>query len=176
MKKIAYTSIALALPQHQWQWLEQMSVKHKLSSSSKALRCCITCVALGDVDATATSTSTTSAPHSSLEEDRSPEDQCAKNDHGDEIVERDVELSEEQLAWLRQTTLQTSRRASLSESARRVIEACMDAEEYTVFGVIRCKSTIAKCEGAQEAVRNIQEKYGNEEVMVKENIDLGSTS
>jgi len=57
---------------------------------------------------------------------------------------------------------------------QQVVSTCMSIDEYTVFGIIRCKSSVAKCEGAQEAVENIQQQFDKkkDEVVTKENIDI----
>ena len=74
-------------------------------------------------------------------------------------------MAAEQLEWLEEQT---------KGIEQKVVNACMKIDEYTVFGVIRCKSSVAKCEGAQEAVENIQKQFGMEkgEVVTKENIDI----
>ena len=58
--------------------------------------------------------------------------------------------------------------------SKQVIGICMALEEHTVFGIIRCKKSIAQCEGAQAAVQNIGDHFHqkNPEVAVEENIDI----
>ncbi|KAL9190553.1 hypothetical protein ACHAXT_000259 [Thalassiosira profunda] len=143
-KKAAYAQVPLTLTEPQWAWLDDMASKHKLSSTSKAVRCCINCVALGDVAGDSPSTD-------------------------EEGITKGVELSSEQLSWLR-----TRRNEQGDAAERRVVQSCMNADEYTVFGVIRCKLSIRQCSGAKEAVKNIGEEFGQkaEEVTVKENIDI----
>ena len=150
--KTNYTNITLVLTQVQWQWLENMATKHKLSSISKAIRCCINCVALE-------------------EKSHSPISKQSIDSHDEEILSKQVELSKEQIAWI-ETKQQDS--ISASEVVQRVVQSCMELDEYTVFGIIRCKSSVAKCEGAQEAMKNVGIKYGKkeDEVVVKENIDI----
>ena len=130
-----------------------MATKHKLSSTSKAMRCCINCVALEEKTQSSIS--------------KQPTD----SNHDEKILSKQIELSKEQMAWI-ETKQQHD--ISASKVAQRVVQACMELDEYTVFGIIRCKSSVAKCEGAQEAMKNISEKYGKkeEEVVVKENIDI----
>ena len=149
--KTNYTNVTLVLTPVQWQWLENMATKHKLSSISKAIRCCINYFALE-------------------KELTSISKQCSDSNN-EEILSKQVELSKEQIAWI-ETKQQDS--ISASEVVQRVVQSCMELDEYTVFGIIRCKSSVAKCEGAQEAMKNIGQKYGKkeEEVVVKENIDI----
>ncbi len=95
------------------------------------------------------------------------------------IITKDVELSSEQLAWMegqkqqRDTDVKDNNSLSIEQ---HVVSACMKLDEYTVFGIIRCKSSVAKCEGAQEAVENIQQQFSmkKDEVVTKENIDICS--
>jgi len=131
-----------------------MTTKHKLSSISKAIRCCINCV----------------APEG---KSLSPISKQSTDSHDEENISKQIELSKEQIAWI-ETKQQDS--ISASEVVQRVVQSCMELDEYTVFGIIRCKSSMAKCEGAQEAMKNIGKKYGQkeEEVVVKENIDIVS--
>ena len=152
--KTNFTNVTLVLTPVQWQWLENMATKHKLSSISKAIRCCINCVALEEKSQPSISKQYTDS-------------------HDEEIVSKQIELSKEQIAWI-DTKQQDG--ISASEVVQRVVQACMELDEYTVFGIIRCKSSVAKCEGAQEAMKNIGIKYGKkeEEVVVKENIDIVS--
>ena len=152
--KTNYTNVTLVLTLVQWQWLENMATKHKLSSISKAMRCCINCVALE-------------------EKSHSPVSKQSTDSHEEESISKQIELSKEQIAWI-----ETKQQNGISESevVQRVVQACMELDEYTVFGIIRCKSSVAKCEGAQEAMKNIGQKYGKkgEDVVVKENIDIVS--
>ena len=151
--KTAYTNVTLVLTPVQWQWLENMATKHKLSSISKAIRCCINCVALEEKS------------HSPISK------QSIDSQYDEEKVSKQIELSKEQIAWI-ETKQQDS--ISASEVVQRVVQSCMELDEYTVFGIIRCKSSVAKCEGAQESMKNIGQKYGKkeDEVVVKENIDI----
>jgi hypothetical protein len=57
---------------------------------------------------------------------------------------------------------------------QQVVSACMSIDECTVFGTIRCKSSVAKCEGVQEAVGSIQQQFDvkDGEVVTQEKIDV----
>eukprot|EP01083_Nonionella_stella_P023879 66044_1 len=148
-KATSYSEVPMNLTQDQWEWLESMASKHKLSSMSKAVRCCINCIALGDVD------ESSAAPNN------------GKDGDGVITTTKQVGLSKEQISWL-------AERGEDYCVSSQILATCMAMEEYTVFGIIRCKTSIAKCEGAKEAVHNIGEQYGQNEseVVVKENIDI----
>ena len=111
---------------------------------------CINCVALGDAQMQATGGC------------------CGCTD----TITKEVELSAEQLSWIEGQTNQCD--DSTLSIEQRVVSACMKLDEYTVFGIIRCKSSVAKCEGAQEAVENIQQQFSmkKDDVVTKENIDI----
>ena len=143
-KKTAYSQRPFLLTKVQWDWLESMATKHKLSSLSKAVRCCVNFAALENIQLADKSTAF----------------------DGEDGIEKQIELSHEQLTWLA--------RWEESNVTMRLINLCMETDEYTLFGIIRCKSSVAKCEGAQIAISNIGEKFGKreEEVVVKENIDI----
>ena len=153
----AYIQVPLKLPLAQLAWLDAASSRHKLSNSSKAFRCCINCVAVGDVA-------------------------LLRNDddaNGGTADQADfaVDLSREQLHWLRElTNIRREDDRDLSAFARRIVRSCMATDECTVFGIVRCKSSVAACAGAREAMGNIGEAFDlmNEEVLVKENINLSS--
>lgn len=160
----SYTRVRLALSRPQWAWLEEMVSKHKLPSTSKAIRCCVNCVALGDA----------AAANDATNDD---------NDNGWDgsattIETREVQLSGEQLAWLEtRRGVRMRREGNDGEGLleRKLVASCMAQDEYTVFGIVRCKTSIAKCEGAKEAVKNIGERYHRQQeeaVVVKENIDI----
>eukprot|EP00984_Skeletonema_dohrnii_P015672 scaffold6813_cov97-Skeletonema_dohrnii-CCMP3373.AAC.6 len=159
MKKSSYVPKAMNLESNQWRWLEDMASKYKLSSTSKAMRCCINCVALGDAQ---------------MESDGG----CRGCNN---TITKEVELSTEQLAWVEGQYNQCdddNNDDSTLSIEQKVVSACMKLDEYTVFGIIRCKSSVAKCEGAQEAVENIQQQFSVEkdEVVTKENIDICAKS
>ena len=141
------SSTNITLPNHQWEWLQTMTEKHNLSSISKAVRICITCVAVGDVSI-----------------------QDATMDATSEGQEKSVELTPEQISYVQRNDKNTS------QFIQQIINACASAEEYTVFGIIRCKTSIAECEGAIEAVKDVGGRYGRDEVEVlgeaKENIQI----
>ena len=42
----------------------------------------------------------------------------------------------------------------------RIIKHCQNLDEYTVFGISRCKTSISECEGAQNAAKNSAWQYG----------------
>mmetsp|Transcript_14159 Transcript_14159/g.23256 ORF Transcript_14159/g.23256 Transcript_14159/m.23256 type:complete len:158 (-) Transcript_14159:135-608(-) len=153
MKNSSYTPMSMDLTSNQWRWLEDMTSKYKLSGTSKAMRCCINCVALGDAQ---------------MQSDGC----CGCND----TITKDLELSTEQLAWIEGQKHQCDE--STLSIEQKVVSACMKLDEYTVFGIIRCKSSVAKCEGAQEAVENIQQQFSMKkgEVVTKENIDICAKS
>jgi hypothetical protein len=145
-----YQSISINLPTPQWEWLQAMMYKHKLNDVSKAVRVCITCVAVGDAVVS--------------DMDRHITQQSK------EMKEESVQLSLEQLDYIQ------NYHNNLSEGIRHTINACKSTDEYTVFGVVRCKSSISKCGGAQDAVADIEKRFDldREEVMrdVKENVDF----
>ena len=134
-------------------FLVALFIVHKLSSMSKAVRCCVNCIALDDAD----------------ESSATPRATNNDEDGGDgEItITKQVGSSKEQISWL-------AERGEDYCVSSQILATCMVMEEYTVFGIIRCKTSIAKCEGAKEAVHNIGEQYGQteSEVVVKENIDI----
>ncbi|KAL7553307.1 hypothetical protein ACHAWF_016583 [Thalassiosira exigua] len=144
-----YAQVSIELTEQQWRWLEEMATKHKLSSSSKALRCCVNCIALGDADL--------------------GERGAASESGNAERATKSVELSKEQFVWL-----ESKRKEHGQGVAQTMLQSCMSVEECTVFGVIRCKKSIAQCDGAQSAVKNIREQFcqKEEDVVVKENIDI----
>lgn len=135
-----YTSISISLSAHQWEWLEQMTSKHNLRSVSKALRICITCVAMGDVKA---------GLHNAIPESN--------------FMQRQIQLSPQQLQYIRTNYSNTSQAIQL------VVSGCSVADEYTVFGVVRCKSSITKCEGASDAILDIAQRYDKNAGDVMEN-------
>eukprot|EP00578_Thalassiosira_sp_NH16_P029193 CAMPEP_0181104430 /NCGR_PEP_ID=MMETSP1071-20121207/15424_1 /TAXON_ID=35127 /ORGANISM="Thalassiosira sp., Strain NH16" /LENGTH=338 /DNA_ID=CAMNT_0023187629 /DNA_START=111 /DNA_END=1127 /DNA_ORIENTATION=- len=144
-----------------------MATKHELPDASKALRCCINCLALGDASA-----------DDDHDDDGDNDGSSTTNNGANEDlkgVPRDVKLSKDQLAWL-ETKRNESNGHDGAAAEGRMVQSCMAMDEYTVFGIVRCKSSIAKCEGVQQAIRNIGGRHGlvEDEVVVKENIDLGN--
>ena len=82
-----------------------------------------------------------------------------------------IELATQQIKWV-DSICSKSDGSSQSKVVRSVIKACMNAEEDVVFGVVRCKSKVTTCEGAQNAVDLLTERYGENGVVVKEEIEL----
>ncbi|KAL7483914.1 hypothetical protein ACHAW6_009563 [Cyclotella cf. meneghiniana] len=141
--KSEYTSISVIIPSRQWAWLQAMTDKHKLKGISKALRICITCVAMGDVAFVQDTTS-------------------AAGD-GRMCQEKSVELAFEQLNWIERNRNQST---SISVVIREIVKVCASTDEYTVFGIVRCKKSITDCEGASNAVRDMGQRYTKEELEV----------
>lgn len=142
------TSILISIPTKQWDWLQSMTRKHQLKDISKAMRICITCHAVGDVNSGDTAAV---MPMENLQE-------------------REIELSSLQIDYIQRNY------SDVSTAVTCIVDACANADEYTVFGVVRCKSSIVKCKGAQDAVIDIGKRYEKdvEEVMVdaKEDIEF----
>ena len=73
-------------------------------------------------------------------------------------------LSSQQLNYIRKN----NHHNEISHSIRQIVHACYTVlDEYTVFGVTRCKRSIDDCEGAQEAVIDIGRRYEIEEGEVR---------
>eukprot|EP00536_Pseudo-nitzschia_multiseries_P009042 jgi/Psemu1/306254/fgenesh1_kg.244_\ len=81
-----------------------------------------------------------------------------------------IELASQQIDWV-DSVASKKEGSSQSEIIRSVLNACMDADEEVVFGVVRCKRKVTACEGAQDAVDLLGERYGKD-VKVKEEIKL----
>eukprot|EP00956_Cyclotella_meneghiniana_P028366 scaffold65647_cov58-Cyclotella_meneghiniana.AAC.5 len=129
-----------------------MTEKHQLKDISKAARICITCIALADQDSKDAITSSTSSA-------------MATTDSLIQRIEKEMELSSQQLNYM-----QSNHHSEVSHSIQRIIHACSTGmDEYTVFGVIRCKRSVNDCEGAQEAVIDIGRRYEVEEGEVRAN-------
>ncbi|KAL3781295.1 hypothetical protein HJC23_006519 [Cyclotella cryptica] len=120
-----------------------MTDKHKLKGISKALRICITCVAVGDVAFTQDAQSTVADTRN--------------------CQEKTVELATEQLNWIERNLTES---ISISFAIREIVKACASTDEYTVFGIVRCKKSISDCEGASNAVRDLIQRYSKEELDV----------
>lgn len=131
-------TISLKLPSDVLDWLDSAAEAHSLPDKSKAARCCINCVALGDV--------VIEPPHGADSNDS-------------DLQEVNIELATEQVDWLG-NECDGSDEEDRSSVARRAIRACIKADKKVVFGVVRCKSKITACGGAQEAVDLLKEKYG----------------
>ena len=134
-------SISLKLPRDVLKWLDSAAEAHSLPDKSKAARCCINCVALGDV---------TIAPPESGSKDV-------------DVQEVHIELAMEQVGWLEKQCGDTDG-DDRSSVVRRAIRACIEADEKVVFGVVRCKSKVSVCEGAQKAVDLLKKKYGKQSI------------
>mmetsp|Transcript_2753 Transcript_2753/g.4097 ORF Transcript_2753/g.4097 Transcript_2753/m.4097 type:complete len:146 (-) Transcript_2753:1660-2097(-) len=131
-------SITLGFPRRIVQWLDDMVKAHSLPDRSKAIRCCINCVAMIGVDF--------SRGHMRI----------------DNVVEKvTVELAKEQMEWMQRNSESD---ASQSNTVVGVIQACQKMEEQTVFGVVRCKKKINECANAKVAVKRIEVKYGYTDV------------
>lgn len=76
----------------------------------------------------------------------------------------DLELATEQVEWLEKqagaSANDSGGRQKISVVMQRILSSCRNADKEEVFGVIRCKSKVAICEGAQDAVGVLEEKYG----------------
>ena len=145
-------TLSISLPVEMIDWLNSSAKSQSLSSSSKAARCCINCVALGDVD--------------TIEENSS-----ASTTQEFDYRAINIELATEQIKWV-DSVCAKSEGSSQSKVVRSVIKACMNAEKDVVFGVVRCKSKVTTCEGAQNAVDLLTKRYGADGVDVKEGIEL----
>mmetsp|Transcript_7582 Transcript_7582/g.18561 ORF Transcript_7582/g.18561 Transcript_7582/m.18561 type:complete len:151 (+) Transcript_7582:122-574(+) len=142
-------TLSLSLPAEMIDWLNSSAKSQSLPSSDKAARCCINCVALGDVV---------------MIESR---DSIERFDY--RAV--NIELAPEQIKWVDSICAKTEG-SSQSQVVRSVIKSCMNAEADVVFGVVRCKSKVTACEGAQNAVDTLTKRYGADRVVVKEEIEL----
>ena len=145
-------TLSISLPTEMIDWLDSSAKSQSLPSQSKAVRCCVNCVALGDVDMIRESNDASAVQSSNYQ---------ALN----------IELAIEQIEWV-DSVCSKSEGSSQSEVVRSVIKACMNAEADVVFGVVRCKSKVTACEGAQNAVASLTERNGANGVVVKEDIEL----
>jgi len=158
-------TLSVSLPSQMISWLEASTKSQSLPTQSKAVRCCVNCVALGDIDMITTADDSCYAVYQAV----------------------NIELASEQIKWIDSIIARTGESDSIkntttttpttfsnqSEVIRGVILACMKADEDIVFGVIRCKSKVISCDGAQEAVDLLRKRYGENNVHVKEEIQLG---
>eukprot|EP00956_Cyclotella_meneghiniana_P013282 scaffold19084_cov64-Cyclotella_meneghiniana.AAC.5 len=79
-----------------------------------------------------------------------------------QLAEKETELPSQQLNYIQ------NHHHDISHSIQQIIHACSTVlDEYTVFGVIRCKTSINDCEGAQDAVIDIGRRYEMEEGEVR---------
>ena len=145
-------TLSVSLPAQMIDWLDASAKSRSLPSQSKAIRCCVNCVALGDVKMIEDDNDETAVPNVNYR---------ALN----------IELASEQIEWV-DSVCSNSEGSSQREVVRSVIKACMNSEADVVFGVVRCKSKVMACEGAQNAVDSLTERYGANGVVVKEEIEL----
>ena len=145
-------TLLMSLPIEMIDWLNSSAESQSLSSYSKAARCCINCVAIGDVD---------------MIEEKSDEKDIETPDYRP----LNIELATEQIKWV-DSVCSKSEGSNQSEVVRSVIKVCMNADEDVVFGVVRCKSKVVACKGAQSAADSLTERYGTGGVVVKEEIEL----
>ena len=145
-KGSAKQTLPINLPTSMIAWLRASTTSYDLSNESKAVRCCVNCVALGDVKFIANA------------------DFFDKNDDCQRTM--DIELAMEQLEWIdtntcstttaTTTTTTTTNFKNRNDVIRGVIAACMQAnDKAVVFGVIRCKSKVASCDGAKDAIAKL---------------------
>ena len=150
-------TLSVSLPAQMIDWLDASAKARSLPSQSKAFRCCVNCVALGDVK---------------MIEDNNDNDATTAVPNVDYRA-LNIELAPEQIEWVDSVAVKTETGgSSQSEVVRSVIKTCMNADEDAVFGVVRCKSKVTACDGAQEAVDLLSKRYGENNVEVKEEIQL----
>ena len=151
----------------QRQWLASMSEKHRLSNPSKALRCCVNCVA---------SDYSRHEPWiASFEREHSGTHTLSDEEREEGPA---FELARQQMEWIDGMRCEDGHPDIVLHRAlllRRIVDHCQNQlDEDAVFGVMRCKSSLSRCEGARRAVKDIAELSANEEgdVEVRENLDL----
>jgi hypothetical protein len=179
------STISVSLPTEMIDWLDVSTKSQSLPDQSKAVRCCINCIALGDVKMTI------------VDDDDDDDDDDGDKQSNNSICDYravNIELATEQVKWIDSiitrtgtgnneegvtvegttatTTTTTTIFSNQSEVVRSVIKACMIADEAVVFGVIRCKSKVTTCDGAKEAIDLLSKRYGEDNVIVKEEIRL----
>ena len=145
-------TVSISLPAEMIDWLDSSAKSQSLLSQSKAVRCCVNCVALGDVKMAG-----------------EINDADAVQIHDYQAI--NVELASEQVQWV-DSVVSSQTDWSQSEVVRLVVKACMNADADIVFGVVRCKSKVTECEGAQAAIDNLTIHSGASGVTVKEEIKL----
>lgn len=175
------STISVSLPTEMIDWLDASTKSQSLPNQSKAVRCCINCIALGDVKTII------------VDDDDDDDDDGDKQSNNSICDYRavNIELATEQVKWIDSiitrtgtgnnkegvteegtTATTTTIFSNQSEVVRSVIKACMKADEAVVFGVIRCKSKVTTCDGAKEAIDLLSKRYGEDNVIVKEEIRL----
>mmetsp|Transcript_13780 Transcript_13780/g.28929 ORF Transcript_13780/g.28929 Transcript_13780/m.28929 type:complete len:154 (-) Transcript_13780:266-727(-) len=145
-------TLSVSLPAEMIDWLDTSAKSQSLPSKSKVVRCCINCVALGDVKIAKHGNDEASIPSSGYR---------ALN----------IEVAPQQIDWINSVTSKAEG-SSQSEAIRSVLKACMNADKYVVFGVVRCKSKVTACEGAQAIIDSLSKRYGKDNIEFKEEITL----
>ena len=146
-------TIHLNLSSDALDWLDSMAREHSLPTQSKAARCCVNCAALTTMDLDYVG--------------EGGEGSSGSGGGGGDtqtMQSVDIELATEQVEWLENragaSANDAAGRARISAVVQRILHACRNAEKEEVFGVIRCKSKVVICEGAQDAVGVLEKKYG----------------
>ena len=147
-------TINLHLSSDALDWLDSMAREHSLPTQSKAARCCVNCAALTTMDL-----------DDDVDEGGDGSSDSGGGGGGTQTMQSvDIELAAEQVDWLENragaSANDVAGREKISVIMQRILHACRNAEKEEVFGVIRCKSKIATCEGAQDAVGILEKKYG----------------
>ena len=137
-------------------WLDSSAKAHSLSSKSKAIRCCVNCVAIGDVDM-----------GGGVDDKNSVVDISSSK-----CQSLEIELAPQQIEWVDSMCKNNDGSLSRSQVVGSAINACMNAEEDVVFGVVRCKMKVSECKGSQKAIEFLSKRYGENGVVVKEDIEL----
>lgn len=142
--------IHLNLPSDALDWLDSMAREHSLPTRSKAARCCVNCAALTAMN---------------LDDEGGGETSGSGGGGDTQSMQRvDIELAAAQVVWLENragaSATDAAGRTRIGAVMQRILRACQNAEKEEVFGVIRCKSKVAICEGAQDAVGVLEKKYG----------------
>jgi Arc/MetJ-type ribon-helix-helix transcriptional regulator len=175
------STISVSLPTEMIDWLDASTKSQSLPNQSKAVRCCINCIALGDVKMI--SIDVDDDDDGGGDESNNNASKSSSYCYADYRAVN-IELATEQVKWIDSiitrdsgtttttTTTTTTIFSNQSEVVRSVIKACMKADEDVVFGVIRCKSKVTTCDGAKEAIELLSKRYGENNVIVKEEIRL----
>lgn len=148
-------TLSISLPAEMIDWLDCSAESYSLPSQSKAVRCCVNCVAIGDVDMAEGGNDANAVVETSMN-----------------YQALNIELASQQKEWIENFCSKSKGYFSHSEVVRSVVKACMNAEEDVVFGVVRCKSKVTECEGSQEAVDILSKRYGANNIIVKEGIEI----
>ncbi len=140
-----YAEYTLSLTAGQWEWLDSMAKKHSLSSPDKALRCCLDCIFVDDINMA----------------------ECPIEFFKGDRVEKTVQLYPDQKTWLEKWASGCD-----GTSPPTLVRSCEEADENVVFGVIRCRTKISQCDEAMEALNRIKGQNKGKEVEVREDIDI----